>query len=147
MQFRTIEGRILKRELAPVFVGADGHTGGDTVVVAEGDDFEVLGAHTLECLGLVADPVQRKLVRTIGLALAGPRFIERRSRVVEAIDAALKSGRLTEPFSNREFAVACPGFGRGTYNAFLWKHRRNNPDGKTEDFVQLGRNQFCRKRN
>jgi hypothetical protein len=31
---------------------------------------EVIGAHTIEGLGLAADPVQKKLIPTIGLALA-----------------------------------------------------------------------------
>ena len=68
MQFRTIDGRILERDVAPVFVRSDGHIGGDTIVVAEAGDAEVLGAHTLEALGLAADPVQKKLVPTVGMA-------------------------------------------------------------------------------
>ena len=47
----------------------DGYTGGDTVVLAEPGDNEVLGAHTLESLGLTADPVKKALVPTVGLAL------------------------------------------------------------------------------
>ena len=69
MVFRTIEGRTIERELAPVFVRVDGYTGGDTVVLAEPGDNEVLGAHTLESLGLTADPVKKALVPTVGLAL------------------------------------------------------------------------------
>ena len=71
MQFRTIDGRVLEREVAPVFVRSDGHVGGDTIVVAESGDAEVLGAHTVESLGLAADPVQKKLIPTVGMALAG----------------------------------------------------------------------------
>jgi hypothetical protein len=74
MQFRTIDGRLLERELAPVFVRTDGHVGGDTIVLAEPGDLEVLGAHTLEALGLTVDPVQKKLVPTVGLALAAQRI-------------------------------------------------------------------------
>ena len=59
MQFRTIDGRVIERDVAPVFVRSDGHVGGDTIVVAESGDSEVLGAHTLESLGLAADPVQK----------------------------------------------------------------------------------------
>jgi predicted aspartyl protease len=76
MQFRTIEGRIIERELAPVFLRVNGHTGGDNVVLAEETDMEVLGSHTLESLGLAADPVQKKLVRIVGLALAAKRVIQ-----------------------------------------------------------------------
>ena len=69
MQFRTIEGRIIERELADARVTLDGYTGPDTVVMGETGDMEVLGAHSIEGLGLAADPVQHKLVPTIGLAL------------------------------------------------------------------------------
>jgi predicted aspartyl protease len=68
MQFRTIDGRVLERDVAPVFVRSDGHVGGDTVVVVESGDAEVLGAHTLESLGLAADPVQKRLIPTVGMA-------------------------------------------------------------------------------
>jgi aspartyl protease family protein len=69
MQFRTIEGHTIERDLAPVFVATDGFTGGDNVVLAEPGDMEVLGSHTLESLGVTVDPVSKKLVPTVGLAL------------------------------------------------------------------------------
>ena len=69
MQFRTIEGKTIERDLVPVFVAADGFTGGDNVVLAESGDMEVIGAHTLESLGLTVDPVGKKLVPTVGMAL------------------------------------------------------------------------------
>jgi predicted aspartyl protease len=69
MEFRTIEGKMIERDLVPVFVAADGFTGGDNVVMAEAGDMEVMGAHTLESLGLTVDPVGKKLVPTVGLAL------------------------------------------------------------------------------
>ena len=31
MQFRTIDGRVIERDVAPVFVRSDGHVGGDTI--------------------------------------------------------------------------------------------------------------------
>ncbi len=62
LQFRTIEGHTIERDLAAVFLSADGFTGGDNVVVAESGDLEVLGAHSLESLGLAVDPVHKKLV-------------------------------------------------------------------------------------
>ena len=43
MQFRTIDGRVIERDVAPVFVRSDGHVGGDTIVVAESGDSEVFG--------------------------------------------------------------------------------------------------------
>jgi len=70
MQFRTIEGHTIERDLAPVFVATDGFTGGDNVVMAEAEDMEVLGSHTLETLGVTVDPVNKKLVPTVALALA-----------------------------------------------------------------------------
>jgi hypothetical protein len=42
---------------------------------------------------------------------------------------AIKSGRLIEPFTKEDFRVACPGFAKGTYNAFSYKHQVGN--GKT----------------
>jgi len=65
MEFRTIEGRMIEREVAPVFLQVNGRIGGDTVVVGEPGDMEVLGAHSLEALGMAVDPVQKKLVRTV----------------------------------------------------------------------------------
>ncbi len=146
MVFRTIEGRTIERDLAAVFVRVDGYTGGDTLVMGEPGDAEVMGAHTLESLGLTVDSVKKGLVPTIGLALlsrAAGRY-RHRSRVVEAIDVALRRGRLTEPFLNEDFRKACPGFGKGTYRAFLWKHRRGNLGCRTEYFEPIGSNRFRR---
>ncbi len=70
MGFRAIDGSILERDLASVWVASNGFEGPDTVVVAERTDMEVIGVHTIEGLGLAADPVQKRLVPTIGLALA-----------------------------------------------------------------------------
>jgi len=71
MPFRTIEGRVLERDLATVYVATDGYSVPDVVVIAEAGEMEVIGAHSIEGLGLAADPVQKKLVPTIMLALAG----------------------------------------------------------------------------
>ncbi|MFY9560973.1 MAG: hypothetical protein WAQ52_12130 [Terriglobales bacterium] len=70
MGFRAIDGSILERDTAAVWVASNGFTGPDTVVIAERNDMEVIGVHTIEGLGLAADPVQKKLVPTIGLALS-----------------------------------------------------------------------------
>jgi predicted aspartyl protease len=70
MPFRTIEGRVLERDLATVYVAADGYSVPDVVVMAEPGEMEVMRAHTIEGLGLAADPVQKKLVPTVMLALA-----------------------------------------------------------------------------
>ncbi len=79
MQFRTIEGRLIERDVAPVFLRFNGRTGGDTVVMAEEGDLEVMGSHSLESLGLAADPVQKKLVPTVALALAARPILGRDS--------------------------------------------------------------------
>ena len=52
----------MERDLAAVFLSADGYTGGDNVVMAESGDIEVLGAHSLESLGLAVDPVKKRLM-------------------------------------------------------------------------------------
>ena len=69
MTFRTIEGRLIERDIAAVFVKVDGYMGGDNVVLAEPGDSEVLGAHTLESLGLTVDPISKVLVPMVGFAL------------------------------------------------------------------------------
>jgi predicted aspartyl protease len=68
LQFRTIQGNPIERDLAAVFLSADGYTGGDNVVIAEAGDMEVLGAHSLESLGLAVNPVLTPLVVALGLA-------------------------------------------------------------------------------
>jgi hypothetical protein len=40
------------------------------VVVAEPGDMEAIGVHTIEGLGMAADPVQKKLIPTVMPALA-----------------------------------------------------------------------------
>jgi hypothetical protein len=48
-------------------------------------------------------------------------------KVYGAIVKAIRSGRLKEPFSKKDFENSCPGLGHGTYNAFLDKHAVDNP--------------------
>ena len=69
MPFRAVEGRLLERDLAIVHVGTNGYVAPDLVVMAEPGEMEVIGAHSIEGLGLAADPVQKKLVPTVMLAL------------------------------------------------------------------------------
>lgn len=73
MCFKTISGGVVEREMAPVLVTADGKTAADNVVVAHEDELEVIGAFTLEALGVAADAVQQRLVPTIGWALHAER--------------------------------------------------------------------------
>jgi predicted aspartyl protease len=70
MPFRTIDGRVLERDLAVVYIASDGRSVPDLVVMAEQGESEVMGAHSIEGLGMAADPVQKKLVPTIMLALS-----------------------------------------------------------------------------
>jgi len=78
MGFRTIEGRLLERDMATVYVATDKYSVPDVVVMAEAGEMEVMGAHTIEGLGMAADPVQRKLVPTVMLALAAVKDVRRR---------------------------------------------------------------------
>ncbi len=55
-------------------------------------------------------------------------------RVYRAIVSAVIKGSLKEPFSAEDFENACPGFGRGTYRAFLEKHCTGNPGKNSELF-------------
>jgi predicted aspartyl protease len=73
MGFRTIEGRLLERDMATVYVSTDKYSVPDVVVMAEVGEMEVMGAHTIEGLAMAADPVQKKLVPTVMLALAAER--------------------------------------------------------------------------
>lgn len=51
-------------------------------------------------------------------------------KVYSAIIQAVKSGQLKEPFDLDAFCRACSNLGEGTYNAFLYKHRKGNQAGK-----------------
>ncbi len=63
-------------------------------------------------------------------------------RVYASIVQAVKDDRLNEPFSAEDFRRASPGFGEGTYQAFLYKHREGNPGGNSELFEQVGPDLF-----
>lgn len=53
------------------------------------------------------------------------------------IRAAVRSGRLTEPFDAAAVKQACPGWAERTYHAFLPKHALGNPGKNTELFVRV----------
>jgi len=59
--FRTIDGRTLKREVGEVVMEYAGDRATRMVVFAEPSDAHVLGVDALEGLGLEIDPVTRKL--------------------------------------------------------------------------------------
>ena len=73
MPFRTIDGRVLERDMAVVYIASDGRSVPDLVVMAEEGESEVMGAHSIEGLGMAADPVQKKLVPTVMLALSSKK--------------------------------------------------------------------------
>jgi hypothetical protein len=62
--------------------------------------------------------------------------------VYSKIIKAMKSRNLVEPFSINDFRFACPGFGNGTYKAFLYKHRKGNPSGNIELFDLVAPGKF-----
>jgi len=58
------------------------------------------------------------------------------SRFVQDIRAARARGDLPERFRPADVRRACPGWANHTYGVFLPKHRRGNPGGYTEYFLQ-----------
>ena len=67
--FRAIGGSIIERDTAAVWVANNDFKAPDIVVMAEPNDMEVIGVHTIEGLGLAADPVQKKLIPAVMPAL------------------------------------------------------------------------------
>jgi predicted aspartyl protease len=70
MSSRTIDGRVMERDMTAIYIASAGYSAPDMVVMAEPGEKEVLGAHSIEGLGLAADPVQKRLTPTIMLALS-----------------------------------------------------------------------------
>lgn len=67
--FRTIEGRILRRKTGPATIRYDGAEADVEVVFGEEKDAEVLGVTALESLGYQVDPVTTQLRRSSLLAV------------------------------------------------------------------------------
>ena len=55
---------------------------------------------------------------------------------------AVRAGRLPEPFTAGDFERTCPGFGTGTYRAFLHKHSRGNPGQQSVLFDRISPGRF-----
>ncbi len=71
-KFRTIEGRVIEREIGEVIIECLGEKATCLVVFAEESDFEVLGVTALENLALEVDPITKQLKKTEAvLALQG----------------------------------------------------------------------------
>ena len=60
-RFRTIEGKIIEREIGEAIIECLGEKATCIIVFAEENDVEVLGVTALENLALEVDPVTRKL--------------------------------------------------------------------------------------
>ena len=60
-RFRTIENRIIEREIGEAVIECLGERATCIIVFAEEDDVEVLGVTALENLALEVDPVTRQL--------------------------------------------------------------------------------------
>ena len=58
------------------------------------------------------------------------------SELVEDIKKGVRTGRLKEPFRASDVKAACPRWSDRTYSNFLPKHRKGNPGGYTEYFLQ-----------
>ena len=69
----TIEGRMTERGAAEILITLDGRTLHTLCLFGEPGNLEVLGAYTLEGVGLASDPIQRRLIPAIlyGAAAAG----------------------------------------------------------------------------
>ena len=68
-KFSLADGSIMKRNLGFALVELDGQKSPSTVVIGEKDDSPLLGALSLEGMGLMVDPFSRKL-RPMKLMLA-----------------------------------------------------------------------------
>jgi predicted aspartyl protease len=60
-RFRTIDGRVVERDVGEAVIECLGRRATTVVVFAERGDREVLGLHALEGLGLEVDPVNKTL--------------------------------------------------------------------------------------
>ncbi|MGH9779868.1 MAG: aspartyl protease family protein [Candidatus Acidiferrales bacterium] len=61
-RFQLPDGRYVEREKGAVILSVDGQAVGVTVAFAEPGEALVLGATSLESLGLAVDPVKQRLV-------------------------------------------------------------------------------------
>src|SRR5207245_2359143 len=68
-EFRTIEGRVIRRTTGIAIIRHDGVEGAVEVVFGKDKDAQVLGVTALEGLGYQVDPVTNKLLRSNLLAL------------------------------------------------------------------------------
>ena len=67
VRFRTIEGRVIERDIGETIIECMGKKATTIVVFAQEGDAEVLGAYSLEGLRLEVDPVTRQLKKVEAL--------------------------------------------------------------------------------
>lgn len=72
-RLQMANGEIVERESGMVLITADGVTVATICIFGDPDSIPLLGAVALEECGLAPDPVRQRLVRIVGLALAGTR--------------------------------------------------------------------------
>jgi hypothetical protein len=85
MGFCLKPGFVLEWDVASVYLAIDGSTVGDVVVMAEPEDGETIGAHTINGLGMAVDLEQKKLVPAVMWVLssiAAPEVKERESKAL-----------------------------------------------------------------
>ncbi len=58
------------------------------------------------------------------------------------VHAAVRSGKLAQPFSAETVKRACPGYAEGTYRNFFNRHRVGNPSGMAELFIRCASHRF-----
>ena len=68
-EFETASGAVIRRSVGAALFAVDGHETLTPVVFGEPGDAAVLGAVALESLGLVVDPIARRLIPRRFLAL------------------------------------------------------------------------------
>ena len=68
-EFETASGAVIRRSVGAVSLAIDGYETITPVVFGEPGDARVLGAVALESLGLIVDPIARRLVPRRFLAL------------------------------------------------------------------------------
>lgn len=60
--FSLADGTTIQRQLSSALVKLDGHEAATTVVIGQKDDSPLLGVITLEGMGLMIHPFERKLI-------------------------------------------------------------------------------------
>jgi hypothetical protein len=72
------------------------------------------------------------------------RGLNRRTQAfVSEINAAVRFGRLEQPFTAEAVRQACPGYAEGAYRTFFRKHCVGNLGGMAELFLRRGSNRFA----